>query len=75
MNNIQSKFKPEEIIGFLEIDGKRVTYLKPHVKRLSRYPETEHEDVMNQLNQPLIGLQKYADYLKKVVGLDDFEDK
>lgn len=71
---IKSNFTEDEIIGFLEIDGKRVTYLKPHVKRLSRYPETLHEDQMDHLNQPLIGLQRYAKYLKEVVGLDDFQD-
>ena len=75
MNNTESKFKPEEIIGFLNIEGRRVTYLKPRIKRLHRYPETEIEDEITQLNQPLIGLQKYAKYLKEVVGLDDFEDK
>lgn len=73
MQTVSKNFTPDEIIGYLMIDGRQVTYLKPHVKRLHRYPETLHEDYMDHLNHGLIALQRYTEYLKKVVGLDDYE--
>lgn len=67
-------FKPEEIRGYIEIDGRKVVYLKTGVKRLHKYQDHLNEDYPTHLNQQIIFLQRYAEYLKKVVGLDDFDD-
>lgn len=67
-------FTKDEIIGYVTIDGRKVTYLKPHVKRLKRYPETMHEDYIEHIDQNLIFLDRFSRYLKEVVGVDDFED-
>lgn len=68
-------FKPHEIRGYIEIDGKMVVYLKTGVKRQWRYNDHLDENYPSQLNKQLIFLQRYAEYLKKVVGMDDFDDK
>lgn len=65
-------FKPEEIIGYVEVDGKKVVYLKQGVKRNPNYyspqePEGQH------INQSLVWLKRWEQYYKKVVGIDDFE--
>lgn len=67
-------FKEHEIIGYLYIDGKRVTYLKTGVKRNPKYNDHLEEDEMNHINQSLIALQRYTEYLRKVVGVDDFTE-
>lgn len=69
------EFKPEEIKGYLQIDGKTVVYLKTGVKRLPKYQDHLEEDYMDHINQNLINLNRYAEYLKKVVGLDDFNER
>lgn len=65
-------FKPHEIIGYIEIDGKKVTYLKQGVKRNYNYtsplgPEGQH------INPAIVWLKRWELYYKKVVGIDDFK--
>lgn len=67
-------FKPEEIIGYMEIDGKRVVYLKEGVKRLRRYQDHLSSDHVYHLNYYLINKKRYERFLKEVVGLDDHEN-
>lgn len=71
---ISKEFKPHEIRGYIELDGKMVVYLKTGVKRQHRYQDHLNEDYPTHLNQQLIYLKRYAEYLKKVVGMDDFSD-
>ena len=65
-------FKPEEIIGYLTIDGKKVTYLKQGVKRNPRYQDHLIDDMMDHLNHSLIWIKRWEEYYRKVVGIDDF---
>jgi hypothetical protein len=67
-------FYDDEIKGVMEIDGKKVIYLKSHVKRLYRYDDHLLEDQMDHLNKKLIFMKRLELYLKRIVGLDDFED-
>lgn len=68
-------FKPEEIIGYLTIDGRKVTYLKQGVKRNPRYQDHLIEDMMDHLNHSIIWIKRWEEYYRKVVGIDDFEVK
>jgi hypothetical protein len=68
-----SKFKKHEVIGYLIIDGKKVTYLKMGVKRQYRYQDYISYEYIDHINHQLHRIKKYGEYLKKVVGIDDYE--
>jgi hypothetical protein len=70
---ISKNFYNDEIKGVLEIDGRRVIYLKERVIR-KRYYDWCDDTQLSQLNQQLIDLQRYEKYYKEVVGQDDFEN-
>ncbi len=69
----KSEFKPHEVIGYLEIDGRRVTYLKPGVKRLRRYPVTASDDYARHINQELVYFERWQKFAKSVLGIDNFD--
>ncbi len=69
---ISKHFYDNEIKGVLEIDGRKVIYLKDRVTR-KHYYDWCNDDFLTQLNQNLIDLKRYEDYYKKIVGVDDFE--
>ncbi len=69
---MSKNFKPEEVIGYLTIDGKQVTYLKMGVKRNPKYESLDYDHTI-QLNQALVWIKRWEEYYKKVVGIDDFE--
>ena len=69
---MSKNFKPEEIIGYLTIDGKQVTYLKQGVKRNPKYTYLD-DAYESHLNQSVIWIKRWEEYYKKVVGIDDFE--
>ncbi len=71
---MSKNFKKEEIIGYMIINGKRVTYLKPGVKRVRRYYGEIDENIMDHLNYNLINIKRWQEYAKKVLGIDDFEE-
>ncbi len=70
-----SNFKPHEILGFLEIDGRKVTYLKMGVTRKRYYDHIDPTVLESHLNMELINLDRWTDYYKKVVGVDDFSNE
>jgi hypothetical protein len=63
-----------EIKGIMYIDGKKVIYLKPHVKRLWRYNDHLLEDKMDHINHKRIFLENLAKYYKNIVGVDEPQD-
>lgn len=67
-------FKPEEILGYVTIDGRKVTYLKMGVVRKKYYDWIDPTTLEGHLNKELLNYQKYEDYYKRVVGVDDFEN-
>lgn len=69
-----SNFREEEIKGYINIDGKKVTVLKMGVKRIRRYYSVIDDTIMDQLNHEILFLERYAEYLKKVVGIEDFSE-
>lgn len=76
-NTISKNFKDSEIKGVMNIDGKRVLYLKEGVKR--RFYATdlsprqmEHPSHINHL---LIYFKKYEDIIKMLYGGDDFSSQ
>lgn len=50
---MSKNFKPEEIIGYLNIDGKTVTYLKQGVKRNPHYDKPLEEEDFEDVNTRL----------------------
>jgi hypothetical protein len=68
-----SNFKESEIKGFIMIDGKKVTYLKPNVKRLNNYDYLD-DRIMDHINQDLIRMKKYENFYRKIIGIEDFEN-
>lgn len=69
MNN----YKEDEIKGFIIIDGKKVTVLKPNVKRIDRFDYLD-DRIMDHINQDLIRMKKYESFYRKIVGIEDFEN-
>lgn len=69
-----SNFKPEEIIGFTEIDGKRVTVLKMGVKRKRFNDDIDPNKLEGHINEVLINMEKWEWYNKVIMGEDDFEN-
>lgn len=67
-------FKESEIIGYLYIDGKKVTYLKQGVKRKRFNDSLDPEQLEPHLNQELINYQKGEYFHKVIMGKDDFEN-
>lgn len=70
----KSNFKKKEIIGFMYIDGKRVTYLKPGVKRKHFNDDIDPDVLEPHLNQILIDYEKGEYFHKVIMGEEDFEN-
>jgi hypothetical protein len=64
-------FRKEEVIGYLDVDGRKVTYLKTGVHRL-RFNDYLTDDYMPQLNQELIHLERWTKFYSEVMGEEDF---
>lgn len=73
-NTISKNFKDSEIIGVLEVDGRKVLYLKTGVKRRNYNDDLGTGDFFPQLNQELIAQEKREKVIKLLYGGDDFED-
>lgn len=70
---ISKNFYDFEIKGVLEIDGKKVLYLKNNVVR-QRYADFSNDDNVEHLNQQLINAQRLERFYKEIMGIDDFEN-
>ena len=73
---ISKNFYDREILGVMEIDGKKVLYLKPGVKRrfyAADMSNPKHYKLETHINDELVNFQRWEDYYKKVVGVDDYE--
>jgi hypothetical protein len=68
-------FKPEEILGYTEIDGRKVTVLKMGVTRKHFYDWIDPTSLEAHMNQELINIQRWTEYYKKVVGEDDYANE
>lgn len=60
-----------EIKGIMYINGIKVIYLKPHVKRLWRYNDHLLENRMDHLNKQLIAAKNIERFYKEVLGQDE----
>lgn len=69
-----SKFTEDEIIGFTEIDGRKVTVLKMGVKRKRFNDSIDPNTLEGHINENLIAMQKWEWYNKVIIGEDDFEN-
>lgn len=70
-----SKFRAEEIIGYTYIDGRKVTVLKMGVTRRRYYDHIDPTSLERHINDELIAIQRWTDYYRKVVGVEDFTDE
>lgn len=71
---ISKNFYNDEIKGVMNIDGRKVLYLKPRVfrKRFYDWPDDEY---ISHINQELINYEK-AEFFKKVImGEEDFTNE
>ncbi len=71
---MSKNFNNNEIIGYLTIDDRKVTYLKMGVHRLNYRDWLHPDDRFRHLNDELLNIQKWTDFYRKVVGVDDFKD-
>jgi hypothetical protein len=71
---MSKNFKPEEIKGYLEIDGKQVVYLKTGVKRLKYNDDLGVGDHFEQMNQTMISNELREKVIKLLYGGDDFDE-
>ena len=73
MKDNGTPFRDEEIKGYMEINGRRVIYLKEGVTR-KRYNDHLKGDEIPHVNQELINFESYDFFYKKIMGIDDFEN-
>ena len=66
-------FNEDEVKGYMNVDGKRVVYLKEGVKR-KRYNDNADPEKMEQLNQEMISYEKWTLYYQLIMGIDDFSN-
>jgi len=71
---MESNFRKREIIGFMYVDGIRVTYLKMGVKRKHYNDNLEPDQLEPHLNQILINFEKGEYFHKVIMGEEDFEN-
>jgi len=64
-------FFDHEIKGITYINGKKVIYLYPHVKRNWKYNDHLLEDVMDHLNQRVIAVERLQYFFKHILGTDE----
>lgn len=69
-----NNFKESEIIGYLNIGGKRVTYLKMGVRRKHFNDHIDPEVLESHLNQELINYEKGEYFHKVIMGEEDYEN-
>lgn len=70
---MSKNFFDYEIKGVLEIDGRKVIYLKDNVVR-KRYFDFSDDQYAEHLNQEVVNAEKLQDFYKKILGVDDFEN-
>ena len=73
-NNLSKNFRDDEIIGILDIEGKKVLYLKTGVKRRKFNDDLGDGEHFEQLNQILIANELREKVMKVLYGGDDFDD-
>lgn len=59
-----------EIIGVINMEGKKVIYLKSHVKRQWKYNDSLYEGNMDHLNKKAIATERMQLFYKWVLGID-----
>lgn len=74
MQEISKNFKNNEIKGTINVDGKKVIYLKEGVKRKYYNDSIDPEELESHLNQELLVYQKAEKYYKYIEGTDDYEN-
>lgn len=68
----QSKhFFDHEIKGVTYIDGKKVIYLKPNVKRLWQFNDHLYDTQMDHLNKRVIAVKNLEYFFKNIMGMDE----
>ena len=72
-NNLSKNFRDDQIKGVLEIDGKKVLYLKEGVRKKS-YGDHLDDRQMDHINHIIIHFERYEELMKVLYGGDDFED-
>lgn len=72
-NNISKNFRDDQIKGILEIDGKKVLYLKEGVRKKS-YGDHLDDNQMDHINHTMIYFERYEELMKQLYGGDDFEN-
>lgn len=71
---ISKNFFDDEIKGVLEINGRKVIYLKERVVR-KRYWDWCNDTFLSHLNQELINQERIEKYYKEIVGIDDWANE
>lgn len=77
MRTLSKNFYDDEIRGIVEVDGKRVLYLKTNVRR-RRYIEEMYEDpneIDSQINKELIQRELREKFYKEILGLEDYKEE
>jgi len=73
-NTISKNFDDSEIIGVMQVDGRRTLYLKQGVKRRLYKSDLSRDSYYHpdQVNHLLIFFKKYEETVKMMYGGDDF---
>ena len=69
--NLSKNWYDSEIKGIMIIDGRKVIYLKSHVKRLWRFNDYLLEDKMDHINKTLIIKERIEIFYKRIIGQDE----
>ncbi len=68
---MKSRFRDSEIKGFIMIDGRKVTYLKPRVTK-KKYYDWPDDEAISHINEEMIRFEKAEWFKKLIMGEDDF---
>ena len=74
MNYTKTKSKnffDHEIIGVINLDGRKVIYLKPQVKRQWKYNDHLIDTHMDHLNQRILAVKRLEFFFKNIMGIDE----
>jgi hypothetical protein len=65
-------FKKHEILGYMMVDGRKVTVLRMGVTRKRYYDYIDPYTLESHINQEMINYQKAEHFHKVIMGEDDF---
>lgn len=69
------RFKKEDIIGYIMIDGRKVTYLKEGIRTKQLEPIQDPDKLECHINEELVNYERYESFYRDILGLQDWSNE